>query len=87
MPFSAIRKYRASVVRALSSIALDKIAQVPIPTNPKSVLNNLLLAGFKNMTKPVEIKICVWSQWNDAATSSCSNKLIRTRIRTGDKWW
>ena len=51
IPFSAIRTYRASVVRALSNIALDKIAHVPIPTNPKSVLNNLPLAGLKKRNK------------------------------------
>lgn len=35
--------YRASVERALSNIALARLVQVPIPTNPNNVLNNLPL--------------------------------------------
>ena len=50
IPFSAILIYRASVERALSNVAPDNIAQVPIPTNPKRVVNNLTLATHNNTT-------------------------------------
>ena len=40
-PFSAILTYLASVVRAETSIALAKMAQTPMPTNPNKVVKSL----------------------------------------------
>jgi len=84
IPFSAIRTYRASVVRALSNIALARIAHVPIPTNPNKVVNSLFSLA-KNTYKgvePVEIEIGKRLQRNDTTVSSCGSGVIRTSVGT-----